>query len=249
MDLNADVGESFGAYTIGDDDAVLGLVTSASVACGFHAGDPVVMTRTVQAAAHRSVTIGAHVGYRDLQGFGRRAMSVAPSELTADVIYQLGALDGIARSLGTSVRYVKAHGALYNSAAADLAVATALVEGVRRFDPALPVLSLPGSAVAKACADAGLRAVGECYADRAYTPGGALVPRTVAGSVIVDRDIVAGRAVAMATAGTVEAIDGTRVAVRADSICVHGDTPGAAALAAAIRNALTEAGVRLRPFV
>jgi UPF0271 protein len=249
VDLNADVGESFGAYTIGDDDAVLDVVTSASVACGFHAGDPLVMTRTLRAAVARGVTIGAHVGYRDLQGFGRRPMSVAPDELTADVIYQLGALDGLTRSLGSSVRYVKAHGALYNTAAADPEVAAALVAGVRAFDPQLPVLSLPGSAVANACTDAGLRAVGEAFADRAYTSDGALVSRTVAGSVIHDREAVAARAVAMATAGVVESIDGTPVPVRADSICVHGDTPGAAALAASIKTALIQAGVRLRPFV
>jgi 5-oxoprolinase (ATP-hydrolysing) subunit A len=248
MDLNADVGESFGAYSIGDDDALLAVVTSANIACGFHAGDPVVMVRTVRTALEHGVAVGAHVGYPDLQGFGRRAMAIAPEELSACVTYQLGALEGIARSLGTSVRHVKAHGALYNTAAVDVDVAGALVEGVRAFDARLPVLSLPGSAVAACCADAGMRAVSECFADRAYTASGTLVPRSEPGAVIDDPDAVVARALAMATTGTVEAIDGTSVAVPADSMCVHGDTAGAALLAEMIRDALVEAGVELRSF-
>jgi UPF0271 protein len=248
MDLNADVGESFGAYTIGDDDALLEVVTSASVACGFHAGDPLVMTRTVRAAVDRGVVVGAHVGYRDMQGFGRRALSVEPHELIADVIYQLGALEGIARSFGASVRYVKAHGALYNTAAVDADVAGALVDAVRAFDPALPVLSPPGSAVAARCAEAGMRAICECFADRAYQPDGTLLPRSRPGAVIHDVDRVVERAVAMATTGVVEAIDGSSVHVPADSMCVHADTPGAAALARAIREALVAADVELRSF-
>ena len=248
MDLNADLGESFGAYTLGDDEALLDLVTSASVACGFHAGDPMVMTRTVAAAVERGVVIGAHVGYPDLRGFGRRALALEPAQLRADVVYQIGALDGIARSLGTRVRYVKAHGALYNTAAADPAVAATLVDGVRAFDPALAILCLPGSAVAARCAETGSRFVAECFADRAYTPGGVLVPRTAPGAVIDDPQAVAARAVSMATTGVVEAIGGATVEVRADSICVHGDTPGASALARAVRAALVQAGVTLEPF-
>lgn len=248
MDLNADLGESFGAYTIGDDEALLDVVTSASIACGFHAGDPVVMTRTVRAALARGVAIGAHVGYRDLHGFGRRAMRLEPDELTADVVYQIGALDGIARSLGGRVRYVKAHGALYNAAVVDVEVATALVEGVRAFDAELPVLSLPGSAVAAACAAVGVPSLVECFADRAYTPEGTLVPRSVPGAVIHDVEEVVARAVAMATSGVVKAIDGSQVAVRADSMCVHGDTPGASSLARSVRAALDTAGVAVRSF-
>lgn len=248
IDLNADLGESFGAYTIGDDEALLDVVTSASVACGFHAGDPMVMARTVRAAADRGVVVGAHVGYRDLQGFGRRAIALAPAELTADVLYQIGALDGIARANGTRVAYVKAHGALYNTAAVDAKVARALVEGVRSFDASLPVLSLRGSAVFKACADVGLRAVGECFADRAYDADGRLVPRSKPGAVIHEPDAVVRRAVAMATTGEVIADDGATVRLAAESMCVHGDTPGAAALAAAVRDALRGAGVALRPF-
>lgn len=248
MDLNADVGESFGAYAIGEDDAVLASVTSASVACGFHAGDPVVMTKTVRVALDRGVVVGAHVGYPDLQGFGRRPMVLRPEELTAGVIYQIGALGAIVCSLGGRVRFVKPHGALYNTAATDPGVARALVEGVRSIDPTLPIVTLPGSAVVAAAAELGVATVSECFADRAYTANGALVSRSLPGAVIHDKDVVTARAVAMATSGVVDAIDGTRVAVRADSMCVHGDTAGAAALAAAIRAALEQVGVELKPF-
>jgi 5-oxoprolinase (ATP-hydrolysing) subunit A len=248
VDLNADVGESFGAYTIGDDEALLASVTSASVACGFHAGDPVVMTRTIQAAWRQGVVIGAHVGYPDLQGFGRRPMVLAPDELTAGVIYQIGALDAIARSLGARVRFVKPHGALYHKAAADRDVARALVAGVRAFDGKFPIVTLPDSAVVVEAAAVGVATVAECFADRAYTSAGALVSRSLPGAVIHDPDVVAARALAMATDGVIEAIDGARMQVRADSMCVHGDTAGAAALAATIRAALERAGVELKAF-
>jgi UPF0271 protein len=248
IDLNADLGESFGAYTMGDDVALLDVVTSASVACGFHAGDPMVMTKTVRSAAERGVVVGAHVGYRDLQGFGRRAIAMPAKQLTADVLYQLGALEGIARAVGARVAYVKAHGALYNTAAVDRDVAGALVEAVRLFDASLPVLTLPGSQVVTACAAAGLRSVGECFADRGYDRSGRLVSRSQAGAVIHDRESVVSRAVAMATVGEVIADDGSTVRLAAESMCVHGDTPGAAALAAAIRAALLAADVALRPF-
>lgn len=246
MDLNADVGESFGAYTMGDDESLLAVVTSANVACGFHAGDPVVMTRTVEAAIRRGVAVGAHVGYRDLHGFGRREIVHEPDQLRADIVYQLGALDAIARSLGTSVRYVKAHGALYNTAARDGVVARALVDAVASFG--LPVLTLPGSAVTCAGEAAGVRVVAECFADRAYLPDGSLAPRSTAGAVIEDPDVVVARAVSMATDGVVRAVDGSEVKVAADSMCLHGDTPGAAALAAAVRDAFDAAGVAVEPF-
>jgi UPF0271 protein len=248
VDLNADVGESFGVYTIGEDVALLDVVTSASVACGFHAGDPVVMTRTVQAALARGVVVGAHVGYRDLQGFGRRDLALEPAELTADVIYQLGALEAIARSLGGRIRYVKPHGALYNTAAADRGVARSVLEAVRSFDAQLPVLTLPGSAVVEVAAEVGVSIALECFADRAYTAAGFLVPRSQPGAVIHDPDVVAGRAVAMATDGVVEALDGSLLRVRADSLCVHGDTPGVAELARRVRAALQRAGVELTAF-
>jgi 5-oxoprolinase (ATP-hydrolysing) subunit A len=248
VDLNADVGESFGAYTIGDDEALLASVTSASVACGFHAGDPVVMTTTVRAALERSVVIGAHIGYPDLQGFGRRPMVLGPDELTAGVIYQLGALDAIVRSLGSRVRFVKPHGALYHKAAVDQGVARAVVAGVHAFDPTLPIVTLPNSAVVAETAALGMAAVSECFADRAYTSAGALVSRSLPGAVLHDPDVVAARALAMATDGLVEAIDGSRVRIRADSMCVHGDTAGAATLAATIRAVLEQAGVELKAF-
>jgi UPF0271 protein len=249
IDLNADLGESFGAYTIGDDAALLDVVTSASVACGFHAGDPMVMTLTVRAAVQRGVVVGAHVGYRDLQGFGRRAVAMPPAELTADVLYQLGALDAIARANGTRVAYLKPHGALYNTAAIDAHVAASLVDAVRAFDPALPVVTLPDCEMSKACADAGIRAVAECFADRSYDAAGRLVPRSKPGAVLHDVDAVVARAVTMATSGTVTAVDGSTVRLAAESMCVHGDTPGAAALAAAVRDGLGRAGVELRSFL
>jgi UPF0271 protein len=248
VDLNADVGESFGAYTMGDDQALLDVVTSASIACGFHAGDPAVMTTTVQAALDRGVVVGAHVGYRDLQGFGRREISVPPAELTADVLYQIGALDAIARSLGGRLRYVKPHGALYNTAAVDHGVARSVIAGVRAFDPSLPVLTLPASAVVEVASELGVATVAECFADRAYTRAGALVPRSQPGAVIDDPDAVVQRAVAMATGVPIESADGSSVHVRADSMCVHGDTPGAAELARRVRAALEQAGVQVKSF-
>jgi 5-oxoprolinase (ATP-hydrolysing) subunit A len=248
VDLNADVGESFGTYTIGDDAAVLDVVTSASVACGFHAGDPTVMTKTVRAATARGVVVGAHVGYRDLQGFGRRLLAVAPAELTADIIYQLGALAGIARSVDGQVRFVKPHGALYNAAAADPEVARSVVDAVVAFDRSLPLVTLPGSAVVEAAAALGVTTIAECFADRAYTSAGSLVARTVPGAVIDDADVVVARALAMAAGEPIETLDGARLRIDASSMCVHGDTPGAADLARRIRAALTAAGVQLKPF-
>ncbi len=247
-DLNGDLGESFGAYRMGEDDAMLDVVTSASVACGFHAGDPMVMTNTVAAAARRGVSIGAHVGYRDLQGFGRRKLDLVPAELAADVVYQIGALQGIARSCGTEVRYVKPHGALYNAAAADADVARTVLAGVRAVDPSLPVLTLPGSVLARVAVELGAPVVLECFADRAYNADGTLVPRSRPGAVIDDVRAVVGRAVTMATTGSVLAEGGTTVTVTAETMCVHGDTPGAARLARAVRQALLDAGVTLRPF-
>jgi UPF0271 protein len=246
IDLNADLGEGFGMWRLGDDAALLSIVTSANVACGFHAGDPLIISTTCEAAAARGVAIGAQVSYRDLAGFGRRAMDVPPEELTAEVLYQLAAVDGIARSHGSRVGYVKPHGALYNRVVGDEVQARAVVAAVRAYDPALPILTLPTSAV-RDVAD-GQPTVPECYADRAYTPQGTLVSRREPGAVIHDPAVVAGRAVRMATEHTVAAIDGSPVGVEARSICVHGDTPGAVEIARAVRAALTDAGVSLTPF-
>jgi 5-oxoprolinase (ATP-hydrolysing) subunit A len=237
IDLNADLGEGFGAWTLGDDDALLDVITSANVACGFHAGDPRTMRRVCAGARARDVAIGAQVGYRDLAGFGRRRIDIAPDDLAADVLYQLGALDAFARVAGTRVRYVKPHGALYNTAADDRTQAEALAHAVAGYDATLPLLGLPSSALEAAAQQAGIPFVAEAFADRAYTAEGRLVPRTEPGAVHDDEATVVAQAVALATEG------------RAASVCVHGDTPGAVALARAVRAALEERGVTLAPFV
>ncbi|HEY8480360.1 MAG TPA: 5-oxoprolinase subunit PxpA [Spirillospora sp.] len=246
IDINADLGEGFGIWELGDDLALLDELTSANVACGFHAGDPSIMRRVCAAAVERGVTIGAQVSYRDLAGFGRRDMDVAAPELTAEVLYQLAALDGIARTEGGRVAYVKPHGALYNRIARDPVQARAVADAIRAYDPSLPLLTLPGSAVHEV-AD-GLTVVTECFADRAYTPEGTLVSRKEPGAVIHDEKTVVERVVKMALEGTVTAVDGAEVALNARSVCVHGDTPGAVALVRAVRAALAEAGVTLEPF-
>jgi len=247
LDLNADLGEGFGAWRLTDDAALLDVVTSANVACGFHAGDAVTMRAVAEAAAARGVAIGAHVAYRDLAGFGRRAMAVPPGELAADVLYQLGALEACCRAAGTRVRYVKPHGALYNTAARDARVAAAVCAGVAAFGAALPVLGLPGSELLRAAGAAGLPGVPEGFADRAYRADGSLVPRGEPGAVIERPDAVAARAVALA-GGAVEGADGAPVRVAVRSLCVHGDAPAAVASARAVRAALEAAGARLEAF-
>ena len=248
VDLNSDLGEGFGVWRLGDDAGLLEVVTSANVACGFHAGDPATMRRVCSLAAERGVAIGAQVSYRDLAGFGRRFVDVEPGELTADVLYQLGALDGFARVAGSALAYVKPHGALYNAIVAHEPQAAAVVEAVRHFDAGLPVLGLPGSQWLRRAAEAGLRVVEEAFADRAYTAQGTLVSRREAGAVLDDVDVVADRCLRMVRDGQVEAVDGTVVAVRPASICVHGDTPGALAMARSVRAVLEGAGVSLAAF-
>lgn len=248
IDLNSDLGESYGAWTTGDDLALLEVVTSANVACGFHAGDPGTMERTVAAAAGRGVALGAQVSYPDLVGFGRRAMDVAPADLTADVLYQLGGLSAFARVAGTTVRYLKPHGALYHRCVVDEVQAAAVVRAIRLYDRSLPVLTLPGSALARAAHEAGVPVVAEGFADRAYATDGQLVPRTEPGALVVDEAEVVARAVRLVTQGRVAAHGGGELALRIDSLCVHGDTPGAAGLARAVRAGLEAAGVSLQPF-
>ena len=248
LDLNADVGESFGAWTLGDDAAVLDVVTSANVACGFHAGDPLTLRRTCAYAAERGVVVGAQVGYHDLAGFGRRFVDVPADALAADVIYQLGALSAMAHVAGTRVAYVKPHGALYNAIVHHEAQAQAVVDAVVAVDTSLPILGLPGSVVLERATAAGLRAVSEAFADRAYTPDGRLVPRTQAGAVLHDPAEVAARVVRLAREGVVTAVDGTDVEVLAESVCIHGDTPGAVEMARAVRRELESAGIEIRPF-
>lgn len=248
LDLNSDVGEGFGIWRLGDDDALLDVVTSANVACGFHAGDPATMRRVCELAVARGVRVGAQVSYRDLAGFGRRRMDMAPGDLRDDVTYQLGALDAFARSAGDRVRYVKPHGALYNTIVTDEEQAAAVVEAVRRYDPALPVLGLPGSAWLRLATGAGLTAVPEAFADRAYTGSGQLASRRRPGAVLHDTDEVVARTVRMAVERAVTTVDGTTLTVEARSVCVHGDTPGAVEMARRIRQGLLAAGVRLVPF-
>jgi 5-oxoprolinase (ATP-hydrolysing) subunit A len=248
LDLNADVGESYGAWTLGDDAAVLDVVTSANVACGFHAGDPLTLRTTCRYAAERGVVVGAQVAYRDLVGFGRRFMDVPADELVADIIYQLGALSAVAQVEGTDVAYVKPHGALYNAVVHHEAQARALVDAVVAVDTSLPILGLPGSLVLELATEAGLRAVTEAFADRAYSADGRLVPRTEPGAVLHDPAEVAARVVRLVRDGVVTAVDGTDVEVHAESVCIHGDTPGAVAMARAVRAALEQSGVEIRAF-
>jgi UPF0271 protein len=248
MDLNSDLGEGFGVWRLGDDDALLAVVTSANVACGFHAGDPATMRRVCTRAVGCGVAIGAQVGYRDLAGFGRRRIEYDPGELRDDIVYQLGALDGFARIAGDRVRYLKPHGALYNVAATDSGQAAAVVDAVRGYDAALPVLCQPGSVLARLAADAGLAVVAEGFADRGYTSDGRLVPRSAPGALVTDPAEVVARAVRMAVDGTVTAVDGSVVGCRVDSLCLHGDTPGAVELATRVRVGLRDAGVPLAPF-
>ncbi|KOX05097.1 hypothetical protein ADK65_03955 [Streptomyces sp. NRRL B-1140] len=248
IDLNADLGEGFGRWRLTDDEGLLSVVTSANVACGFHAGDAVTMRRVCELAAARGVRIGAQVSYRDLAGFGRRAMDVPAAELAADVAYQIGALEVFARAAGTRVSYVKPHGALYNRVVHDEEQASAVVDGVLLADAALPVLGLPGSCLLTLAGKAGLPVVTEAFADRAYTDAGTLVPRALEGSVVTDPDAVVERSLGLARSGEVVSHTGTRIAVRARSLCLHGDTPGAVELARRVRERLEVSGVRVEAF-
>jgi UPF0271 protein len=273
IDLNADLGEGFGRWPLTDDEALLSVVTSANVACGYHAGDPATMRRVCELAAERGVVVGAQVSYRDLAGFGRRAMDVPSAELAAEVAYQIGALEVFARAAGTRVAYVKPHGALYNRTVRDGEQAEAVVAGVLLAGGGsggsgsgedgsgegggaeggsggggLPVLGLPGSRLLDAAARAGLPRVTEAFADRGYTPEATLVPRSEPDALVTDPDAVVARALGIARDGRVTARDGSPVAVRARSLCLHGDTAGAAALARRVRAALDEAGVTVRAF-
>lgn len=248
IDLNSDVGESFGNWTMGDDAAIFRSVSSANVACGFHAGDPSTIARTCRDAVAAGITMGAHVGYRDLAGFGRRFIDCSPTELADDVLYQLGALDAIARAAGGSIRYVKPHGALYNTIVSHEVQAKAVVDAVKAFGGDLPLLLLPGSVALAAAEEAGLRGVAEAFADRAYNPDGTLVSRREAGAVLHDEDLVAANMVRLATEGIIIARDGSTIRTSAESICLHGDTDGAVSMAAAVRRELEAAGVEIRSF-
>lgn len=248
IDLNSDLGESFGAWSMGDDAAILEVVSSANVACGFHAGDPAGILRTLEAAAARDVAVGAHVAYPDLVGFGRRNMDVPADQLTADVIYQIGALQGLARSAGTTVTYVKPHGALYNTIAGDPVQAAAVIQAILRIDPQLKLVCLANSKLLGWARDAGLSCVSEAFADRAYTAQGTLVSRSHPGAVLHDIELITERMLRLVRDGVIEAEDGSLIELEADSICVHGDSPGAVNIAHALKQRLLEAGVNIRAF-
>lgn len=247
IDLNCDMGESFGAYTIGADAQVMRSISSANVACGFHGGDPGVMRRTVRLAKEAGVAVGAHPGLPDLVGFGRREMRVSAQDVEDMVLYQIGALAAIAAADGVPLRHVKAHGALYNMAARDEALADAIARAVAAFDRSLVFFVLPGSDLQRAGESAGLRLALEGFADRAYEPDGSLTPRSIPGSVIHDPDEVVRRAVRMATDGRVVARSGAEIALRVDTICTHGDTPGAPELTRLLRAGLERQGIAIAP--
>ena len=248
IDLNVDIAEGFGAWRIADDDALLAVVSSANVACGFHAGDPGTIRRACVTAVAHGVSIGAQVGYRDLAGFGRRFIDIPPAELVDDLLYQMAALQGMASVAGGRLAYVKPHGALYNAIATHEAQAAAVVEAVTTFDASLAVLGMPGSRWLALAEAAGLETVAEAFADRAYTPEGRLVSRREPGAVLHDPDVVARRAVRFATEGTVVAIDGSELSMPARSVCVHSDTPGALDLVRAVRDGMIAAGVTVESF-
>jgi len=245
IDLNCDLGESYGPYRLGNDEALMSLITSANVACGYHAGDPVVMDRTVRLAVAHGVAVGAHPGFPDLVGFGRRPMHLAPEEVENDILYQVGALAAFAHAAGSALVHVKPHGALYNMAAADIAVARAIARGVARAGPHLVLVGLAGSALLAAAQEIGLRAASEGFADRAYEADGTLRSRKLPGAVLRDPEAAATQAVQIARDGYVTACTGERVPLHADTLCIHGDTPAAVEIVRAIRRKLAETGIKV----
>ncbi|MDO5604071.1 MAG: 5-oxoprolinase subunit PxpA [Paracoccus sp. (in: a-proteobacteria)] len=245
IDLNSDLGEGYGAWRMGDDTAMLDIVSSANIACGFHAGDPLTLLTTVRAAAARGVAVGAHVSYPDLVGFGRRAMEPGTEALIADVIYQIGAISGVCAAAGVRLCHVKPHGALYNTIARDARQAGAVIAAIRAVDARLVLVGLAGSPLLAQARDAGLAVIAEAFADRGYCPDGSLMPRGAAGAVLHDPAIIAARMVRLVTTGEIEASDGSTLHLAADSICVHGDNPAAVAIARHLHGALTAAGIAI----
>ena len=245
IDLNADVGESLGPWPMGDDERLIPLVSSVNVACGAHAGDPLTIERTIRLALDHGVAVGAHPGYPDLVGFGRRDLDMTRAELLASIVYQVGAVEVVARSLGAELRHVKPHGALYNRAARDTAVAETIAKAIRRSAPDVVLVGLAGSALIDAGVDAGLQVASEAFADRAYEADGSLRSRRLEGALLATPAAAARQAVGIVRHGRVIAHNGASVAVRADTICIHGDTPGAAGYATAVRTALGKAGVTI----
>ena len=248
IDLNADLGETTAGNPVSDDAAMVGIVPSANVACGFHAGDPHAIAQTVAAAHSHGVSIGAHVGYNDLRGFGRRFIDYVPEELAAETLYQIGALDALCRAEGTEVRYVKPHGALYNTIVHHEAQAKAVIDGIKAFGD-LSVMLLPGAVAGEYAQSRGLRVIQEVFADRAYNPDGTLVSRREAGAVLHDPEAIAQRVVRMVTEGEIEAIDGSILKLQAESVCVHGDSPGSVTMAQQIREALEKNQISVESFL
>lgn len=249
IDLNSDVGESFGNWTFGDDTGIIESTSSVNVACGFHAGDPTTIRATIAAAKRAGVVIGAHPGYRDLAGFGRRFIDMDPAELANELIYQIGALQALAAAEGAMVKYVKPHGALYNTVAKDPVQARAVIDAILALDPTLPLMVLPNSEIHRLARQAGLRTVPEAFADRAYNPDGTLLSRTLPGAVLTDVAAVVAQSLRLATSQEIQAVDGSILKISAESICLHGDTPDAVAMAAAVKSALVAAGVTIQSFV
>lgn len=247
-DINCDMGESFGSYRIGEDEKVMPYITSANVACGWHAGDPMIMARTLELAAKHGVAVGAHPGYPDLLGYGRRNMDTFPGEVRNYILYQIGALDAFARTAGVKLQHVKPHGAMYNLAARDEKTAREVIEAVKAYDPGLILVTLAGSLCARMALEAGLRVAAEVFPDRAYVSNGQLAPRSMTGAVIHDPERVRARVLKLVKTGMMTSIDGHEMAVKADTLCVHGDTPGAWQLAKTIREALEASGIRVVPM-
>ena len=248
MDLNSDLGESYGAWKMGDDAAMLAIVTSANVACGFHAGDPAGILKTLRDAAANGVAVGAHVAYPDLVGFGRRNMDPTSRELVADVIYQIGALQGLAAAAGARVSYVKPHGAVYNTIAHDERQGQDVITAILEVDPGLVLMGLAGSPLLRRAQERGVRTASEAFADRAYTDDGELLSRRLEGAVLHDPDLVAERMLRLVETGEIVSVSGKRVRLEADSICVHGDSPGAVAMARRLRERLQAAGIPIKSF-
>lgn len=248
IDLNSDLGEAFGPWPMGDDQAMLQLVSSANIACGFHAGDPLVMHRTVKAALAAGVGIGAHPGYPDLQGFGRRPMALSTPEIEALMAYQIGALKGIAAACGAVLGHVKPHGALNNLAAQDITVARAVAQGIHQTDPRLIFLAPAGSAMVTAGREVGLAVAQEVFADRNYDDHGNLVPRSRMDAMVHDPRQAAENVLRMVTRGVLRSVNGTDIACQAQSVCVHGDDPAAVELARILRQSLTDAGISISPL-
>lgn len=248
IDLNSDLGESFGSYHMGCDDLIIPLVSSVNVACGWHAGDPLVMTETVELVKKAKACIGAHPGFPDLMGFGRRTIAVSPAEAKAYTLYQLGALDAFCKSVGIKMQHVKPHGAMYNMAAKDYVLATAICEAIRDYDPNLIVMALSGGQLIKAAEDLGLKAASEVFADRAYEEDGSLVNRRKPGAMITDEDEAIARVVRMIKEQKVTAITGKDIPIKADSVCVHGDSPKALAFVSKIRKTLTAESIEIAPI-